>query len=138
MPIDVMKTKRFSLKISLAFCIINSMFRSFIWHARPSTIKLEQLQRPEEGRDLALPNRCLYYFAAQLQHIARAMVPRGEPEDPSTLILLYVRGTNSTVMVLEARTFSKSIKLFPIYSLIQKAWNKLRQELEGYTRFSPI
>lgn len=77
------------------FCIINSIFRTFIWHSRSPRIKLEQLQRPKKGGGMALPNPWLYYPAAQLQHIARAMIPEGADVDLTTLILLYVMGASN-------------------------------------------
>lgn len=62
---------------------------------------MEQLQRPKDEGGLALPNLWLYYFAAQLQHIVRAMPLESAEEDSldsTTNLLHYVMGLNSVAM----------------------------------------
>lgn len=90
-------------------------------------IRLEQLQKPKEARALALPIPWLYYLAAQLQHIARAMPNESHTEDPTTVLLRHVTGSYSVATGLEALSFAKSNKRFPTYVLMQKVWNKVRQ-----------
>lgn len=42
------------------FCIINSIFRSFLWLDKPPRVKLEQLQKSKETGGLVLPNPWLW------------------------------------------------------------------------------
>lgn len=106
------------------FRIINSMFRSFIWLNKPLRVKLEQLQRPKEAGGLALPNPWLYYLAAQLQHIARALPLEAANEkgsiNPVMALLHHVTGVHNVAMGMEALAYTKSNKLFPTYVLMQK------------------
>lgn len=126
------------------FCIINSMFRSYIWLDRPPRIKVEQLQKPKEAEGIALPNQWLYYLAAQLQHITRAMLVSstdvgGEVNSTVALMCLAAR-VDEVAIGLEALVFAKSNKQFPMYVLMQKVWNKTRQiqDVTGFTSYSPI
>lgn len=67
---DPSKTLWIPLKL---FQVINSIFCSLIRHTELPRNQLEQLQRPKESGGLALPDLWLYYLAAHLKHIARAL-----------------------------------------------------------------
>lgn len=116
------------------FWIINSIFRSLIWHFKPARVRLEQLQHPQDARGLALPNPWLYYLASQLQHIVRVVHPPQELE----LNLFYSEEEGGGWS--ETLHFSKSNKLHPTYVLMQKVWNTVRmmQGVQGFTKYSPI
>lgn len=71
------------------FCIINSIFHTFLWQARPPRIRLEQLQKPKDkggGGDLV---------------------------DSVMALLHYVTGVDNVAEGLEGLIFAKSNKLFP-------------------------
>lgn len=126
------------------FCIINSIFRSVIWLNGPPWVQLEQLQKPKGAGALALSNPWLYYLAAQLQRIARAMpmepVAVRRRVDSITALGGHVTEVNDVAMGLEAIYYAKCNKRFPTYVLMQKVWNKTRQLLAvtGFTSYIPI
>lgn len=92
---------------------------------------------------LALPNPWLYYLAAQLQHIARAMptdpIAVGGGVNSTTALMCHVTGVSDMAMGLEALAYANSNKRFPTYVLMQKEWNKTRQLLlQSVTRWKKI
>lgn len=120
------------------FRVVNTVFRTLLWHTNPPRIKLEQLQYPKEGGGLALPNPWIYYLAAQLQHLVGAMAR--SPASSSAKLLLTGAGGESIPEGLEAQRLQKPNKQMPTYTLIQKVWNKVKQlqHVTGYTAYSPI
>lgn len=115
-----------------------------IWKNRPPRINLEHLQRPKDEGGLGLPNPWLYYIATQRQHLigamTRGMEREGNAFTSSELVILQTVKGESVPAALEALAFGKPDKLYLIYNLIQKIWNKMKylQGVTGYTEFSLI